>query len=144
MTITRHKIRELAFQTLFAIDANPEVDQTALMNSLLVPVDSAAEESAIPAYLQSLVAGVSNSTEVLDEQIAAHLSENWSIKRIAKTDLVILRIAIFEITNVEDVPARVAVNEALELARKYNDERSRRFINGVLSAILREQATPNN
>jgi N utilization substance protein B len=133
--INRHEIREFAFQTLFAINANPEVDTEALMESLAA---TPGEEVELPAYLLSLVAGVREHTPHLDEAISAHLSANWSLNRLAKTDLVILRVAVYELLEVPDVPAKVAVNEALELAKKYSDERSRKFINGVLSAIVRQ------
>lgn len=140
MAVTRHKIRELAFQTLFAIAANPDVDQTNLMHSLL----GTEEETALPAYLETLVQGVCTKQATLDDLIAQHLNQHWSLARLAKTDVTILRMAIFEILDVDNVPGKVAVNEALELAKEYSDERSRRFINGVLSAILREQTTSDS
>ncbi|MFD0896222.1 transcription antitermination factor NusB [Loigolactobacillus binensis] len=133
--INRHEIREYAFQTLFAINANPDVDQQGLMESLAA---APGEEVELPAYLLSLVAGVQAKTPQLDEAISQHLSANWSLARLAKTDLVILRVAVYELLEVPDVPAKVAVNEALEIAKKYSDERSRKFINGVLSAIVRQ------
>jgi len=72
----------------------------------------------------------------LDAKIDQYLSTGWQLKRIAKTDLVIMRIAFYEIDYVEEVPNRVAVNEALELAKNFSDDRSRRFINGVLAHTL--------
>lgn len=140
MAVTRHKIRELAFQTLFAIAANPDVDQINLMHSLL----AINEDAALPAYLETLVQGVCAKQAALDDLIAQHLNQHWSLARLAKTDVTILRIALFEILEVENVPGKVAVNEALELAKKYSDDRSRRFINGVLSAVLREQTTSDS
>ncbi|QGG59519.1 transcription antitermination factor NusB [Loigolactobacillus bifermentans] len=140
MAVTRHKIRELAFQTLFAVAANPDVDQANLMHSLLGTED----DTALPVYLETLVQGVCAKQATLDDLIAQHLNQNWSLKRLAKTDVTILRMAIFEMLDVDNVPGKVAVNEALELAKEYSDERSRRFINGVLSAVLREQTTSDS
>ncbi len=97
-----------------------------------------AEPVELPDYLLALVGGVREHTTQLDEAISQHLSANWSLNRLAKTDLIILRVAVYELLEVADVPAKVAVNEALELAKKYSDERSRKFINGVLSAIVRQ------
>ncbi|MFD1319015.1 transcription antitermination factor NusB [Loigolactobacillus zhaoyuanensis] len=133
--INRYETREIAFQTLFAINANPDVDTQALMESLAA---TPGEEVALPEYLLSLVAGVREQTTQLDAAISEHLSANWSLTRLAKTDLIILRVAVYEMLEVPEVPAKVAVNEALELAKKYSDERSRKFINGVLSAIVRQ------
>lgn len=134
--INRHKIREYALQTLFAVDANPDVDQQALMASL---VASPGNETALPAYLLKLVNGVQADLLALDELIQQHLSTDWSLNRLAKTDLVILRFALYEMLKVPEIPAKVAVDEALELAKDYSDERSRKFINGVLAAVIRQR-----
>lgn len=134
--INRHKIREYALQTLFAVDANPDVDQQALMASL---VASPGKETALPAYLLKLVNGVQADLLALDELIQQHLSTDWSLNRLAKTDLVILRLALYEMLKVPEIPAKVAVDEALELAKDYSDERSRKFINGVLAAVIRQR-----
>lgn len=134
--INRHKIREYALQTLFAVDANPDVDQQALMASL---VASPGNETALPAYLLKLVNGVQADLLALDELIQQHLSTDWSLNRLAKTDLVILRLALYEMLKVPEIPAKVAVDEALELAKDYSDERSRKFINGVLAAVIRQR-----
>ncbi|MCH5464593.1 transcription antitermination factor NusB [Levilactobacillus tujiorum] len=134
MTLTRHQIRERAFQMLFALNANPEADQDALYQRVLT--DDPNQTVPVPAYLTTLVQGVLTNQAELDAQIDQYLSTGWQLKRIAKTDLVIMRIAFFEIEHVEEVPNRVAVNEALELAKNFSDDRSRRFINGVLAHTL--------
>ncbi|MFC6207999.1 MULTISPECIES: transcription antitermination factor NusB [Levilactobacillus] len=134
MTLTRHQIRERAFQMLFALNANPDADHDALFQRVLT--DDPNQLVPVPDYLQTLVDGVLASQSDLDAQIDQYLSTGWQLKRIAKTDLVILRLAFYEIDDVEEVPNRVAVNEALELAKKFSDDRSRRFINGVLAHTL--------
>ena len=63
----------------------------------------------------------------------------WTLQRLSKVDLMILRLAVYEILHEDDVPNRVALNEALELAKTYSDDSSRKFINGVLSVIISEQ-----
>ncbi|MGQ4559031.1 transcription antitermination factor NusB [Levilactobacillus hammesii] len=139
MTLTRHQIRERAFQMLFALNANPEADQDALYQRVLT--DDPNQTVPVPAYLTTLVQGVLANQAELDAQIDQYLSTGWQLKRIAKTDLVIMRIAFFEIEHVEEVPNRVAVNEALELAKNFSDDRSRRFINGVLAHTLDDDTT---
>ncbi|MFC6289203.1 transcription antitermination factor NusB [Levilactobacillus angrenensis] len=134
MTLTRHQIRERAFQMLFALNANPDADHDALYQRVLT--DDPDQTVPVPEYLQTLVTGVLAHQADLDAKIDQYLSTGWQLKRIAKTDLVIMRIAFYEIDYVEDVPNRVAVNEALELAKNFSDDRSRRFINGVLAHTL--------
>ncbi|MTV81084.1 transcription antitermination factor NusB [Secundilactobacillus folii] len=129
--LTRHQIRIRAFQTLFAMNANPEADRHVIFQQLLSDEDD--QTVAVPAYLETLVEGVLNHQDQLDQQITKYLSAGWALPRIAKTDLVILRIAFYELDYQTDIPKRVAVNEALELAKQFSDDRSRRFVNGVLS-----------
>lgn len=129
--LNRHQIRTRAFQTLFAMNANPEADRQVIYQQLLSDEDGAAAD--VPAYLEKLVDGVLDNQDELDDQIKKYLTTGWTLQRIAKTDLVILRIAFYELDHQADIPKRVAVNEALELAKQFSDDRSRRFINGVLS-----------
>ncbi|WP_082603159.1 transcription antitermination factor NusB [Secundilactobacillus odoratitofui] len=136
--LTRHQIRTRAFQTLFAMNANPEADRQVIYQQLLSDQDG--ETAEVPAYLEELVTGVLANQEALDNQIKQYLTTGWTLPRIAKTDLVILRIAFYELDYQSDIPKRVAVNEALELAKQFSDDRSRRFINGVLSHEIETDA----
>ena len=90
------------------------------------------------AYIASVLDGVLNDLPELDEKIAA-ASVGWTLDRMALVDLTILRLATYEILHVEDVPGSVAINEAVELANRYSEPTSCRFINGVLGTILREK-----
>lgn len=119
---------------LFALNANADADQDALYQRVLT--DDPDQIVPVPEYLTTLVTGVLAHQSELDVQISKYLSAGWQLQRIAKTDLIILRVAFFEIEHVPDVPNRVAVNEALELAKNFSDDRSRRFINGVLAHTL--------
>ncbi len=121
---------------LFALNANPDADHDALYQRVLT--DDPDQTVPVPDYLQQLVTGVLANQADLDAKIDQYLSTGWQLKRIAKTDLVIMRIAFYEIDYVEEVPNRVAVNEALELAKNFSDDQSRRFINGVLAHTLDE------
>ena len=91
------------------------------------------------AYISRILDGVLSHVTELDEKISA-ASVNWSLERIAKVDLTILRLATYEILYEDDVPGSVAINEAVDLANRYSDpDNSGRFINGVLGTILREK-----
>ena len=85
-------------------------------------------------YVKQTLIGVENNKEAIDEVIAANL-HNWKIDRISKINLTILRLAAYELLYNEEVPKGVAINEALEITRKYSDEKSISFINGVLDKI---------
>ena len=92
--------------------------------------------TTVPAYLPELVEGVLTHQSELDAKIDQYLSSNWTLARLNKTDLLVLRLAIYEMLYVDDVPAKVALDEALQLAKEFSDDKSRRFINGVLSNLL--------
>lgn len=140
MELTRHQLREVAFQAMFSMMYQDDVSMTDAMRYTLLLADNSLteeEEVIIPLYVDAVVAGVSEKQEELDGMIEKHL-RGWKINRIAKADLIILRLAIFEMLYLQDVPNKVSLNEALELAKTYTDEESKRFINGVLSSVMAE------
>ncbi|MHC5372605.1 transcription antitermination factor NusB [Enterococcus sp. LJL120] len=141
--LTRHEIREKALQALFPLDFNADLSkQDAIYNAIELDHQDLLndeEDAFVPAYLDLLVEGVVAKQAEIDGIIAKHLKAKWTVSRIAKMDLIILRIAIFEILYVEDVPATVALNEALELAKTFSDDQSRKFVNGVLSNVIKDQ-----
>ena len=142
LELTRHEIREKALQSLFPLDFNADLTKQDAIDHALelddLEIVSEDGEDLVPTYLDLVVGGVCSRKEELDEIIKAHLGKNWSIQRLAKMDVVILRIAIFEMMYVTDVPNTVALDEAIELTKKYSDDRSRKFVNGVLSNIMKE------
>ncbi|WP_268913307.1 transcription antitermination factor NusB [Lentilactobacillus sp. SPB1-3] len=129
MEINRHKIREIAFQTLFAMNTNAKTD----VNDFYAVITDGKYGQDVPEYLTTVVSGVVEHKAELDALIEDNLTSGWSISRIAKTDLIIIEVALFEMKYVDDVPAKVAINEAIELAKKFSDDRSRKFVNGILS-----------
>ena len=100
------------------------------------------ENIEVPKYVELVVTGVKSHQEELDTLIEKHL-KRWKVNRIAKTDLVILRLALFEMLYVSDIPNKVSLNEALEIAKTFSDDESRRFINGVLSSVMNELDSSN-
>lgn len=142
--LSRHEIREKALQSLYPFDFNQEVTKEEAINYALeynnADLVSEDGEAFIPGYLDTLVTGVCAHQVELDQLIQQNLKK-WTLARIAKPDLIILRIAIFEIKYVEEVPAKVALNEALELTKKYSDDESRKFVNGVLSNIMATESS---
>lgn len=92
------------------------------------------------AYITRVLDGVVNHLEELDGEIQA-ASRDWSTERMPRVDLTILRLATWEILHEDSVPGSVAINEAVELASRYSEPASGRFINGVLGTILRKKET---
>ena len=138
MSLTRREIREKALQSLFQLSANEDLTPEIAMQQALISSNELADEVEtvlVPEYLDLLVKGVIENQLTIDEEVQKYL-ENWSMERLAKTDVVIMRIAIFEMLYVPDVPAKVALNEALEITKLYSDEKSRKFVNGVLANIV--------
>jgi N utilization substance protein B len=122
----RRTAREKALQALFQIDINEAETNEAIENIL--------GESSSDPYLEQLVEGTVEHLEQIDKVISGHL-EKWTLDRLAKVDLNILRLGVYELLFVEDVPANVAINEALEVSKRFGDERSSKFINGILSKV---------
>lgn len=135
MSFSRHTIRIAAFQTLFALIATPDEDRDQLYRQLL----KLEPNEEVPAYLEELVNGVLNHQDEIDETIAHYLTPGWTIARLERPNLVILRLALYEL-QYENLPTAVAINEALQLAKNFSDDKSRRFINGVLGHFEQEHA----
>jgi N utilization substance protein B len=131
--LSRRLARQVAFQTLFQIDlANSDVE-TALEQRL----DDAALDVDNQEYVKEVVRGVMQKLPALDAQISA-VSKGWQVHRLGFVDRNILRLAIYEIVFMDEIPVRVAVNEAVELAKEFGDEESPKFINGLLGTVVRD------
>lgn len=127
---TRSKAREVVMQMLYACDLNPDLSFDTMREMI-------AERIANPAlrqFAESLLAGVLEYRRELDDRIEA-VAENWSIRRMSPTDRNILRLAAYELTHT-DVPPRVAIDEAVELAKRFGGPHSAQFVNGILDRLI--------
>jgi transcription antitermination protein NusB len=129
---SRSRGREQAFQILFFIDLTGTAAEAAIP---LFRANFKSEETESD-FIQKLVLGVSNGRDELDKAIEA-LSKNWRLTRMSRVDRNILRLGAFELLHSTDVPPSVAMDEAIELAKKYGDENSPSFVNGILDGISR-------
>lgn len=125
----KRKAREIALKTLFAV----EVGKNNFADALYV---SRNEDPVALNYAINLVKGVLEKKMQIDETICS-LLENWSFDRISEVDKQILRLAIYEIKDIEGVDDGVVVYEMVELAKKYGDINSKDFVNGILRSFLR-------
>jgi N utilization substance protein B len=141
----RRKARELAVQTLYALDyseTSDEFREFSLLNSYPETLSQIAEHEGMaqdnPAYAfaDELVHSTLIHLADIETKLMAH-SDNWSLERIVHLDLSILRIAIYEML-FTDTPTPVVINEAIEIAKKYSSESSGKFVNGILDALYQE------
>jgi transcription antitermination protein NusB len=128
----RKKARELVLKCLYAHDSTGE-SLDSICETLISTAELAEDAQR---FAEQLFRKVAEGTQQLDEKIAV-FSQNWNIERVAMVDLCILRIAICEFTSFPDIPARVTINEAVELAKKYSTQQSSRFVNGILDAVYK-------
>ena len=126
----RHKAREIAIQVLYEVDSVNHSSETALKNILSraeVPED-------VADFSRELVNGVIYNREELDQNIR-DFAPAWPLDQISIVDRNILRLAIFEILHDNKIPVKVAINEAVELAKTFGSDNSSRFVNGVLGSV---------
>ncbi|EMZ7516433.1 transcription antitermination factor NusB [Listeria monocytogenes] len=124
----RREAREKALQALFQIELNEMSLDQAIKNIM---------EDEQDDYMEKLVEGVMANKAEIDAIIEPNL-DNWRIDRLSKVDLSLLRLSVYEIKYLDDVPNRVILNESIEIAKIYSDEKSSKFINGVLANIAPE------
>lgn len=133
MSINRHEIRELAVQSLFSIDTTKADAATAIKSTLELADMSEVE---VPDYLTFLVSGTLEHESELDSEISKQLKNKWTVARLSRIDRAILRMGLFEMQNSLEVPKKVAINEAIELAGDFGDKDSKAFVNGILSNFV--------
>ncbi len=134
MKSQRHRARQIALQALYEIDLTNHPPGQVLQRHLH-DVDPPLPQGAAK-LLQDIVAGVMARRDDLD-RVIAHFAPEWPVSQIAAIDRNILRIALWEM-NFNDTPTKVAINEAVELAKEFGAETSSRFVNGVLGAATRK------
>ena len=122
----RRTAREKALQTLFQIDVSNIDPKEAITHAL--------DEQESDPFFEELVFGVLEQKDKLDDMISQHLV-NWKLDRIANVDRAILRLSVYEMVSQEDIPVSVSMNEAIELAKLFGDDKAPKFVNGVLSNI---------
>jgi N utilization substance protein B len=128
----RRRAREIALQVLFQDDLNPRVDVYAADEFL----KRRLRTTELVEFARGLVAGVRRNRPQLDAQIEK-TAANWRLNRMAATDRNVLRIGAYEVL-LSDTPDPVAINEAVDLARRYGTAQSAHFVNGILDRLMRE------
>ncbi|HMF37954.1 MAG TPA: transcription antitermination factor NusB [Isosphaeraceae bacterium] len=134
----RSRGREVALQVLYQIEQNPGVPVTEVHQFIN---RRTLGEQKLAEFTAALIAGVREHQARIDAMIQ-EVAENWRLDRMAAIDRNILRLGAYEVLFCPEVPAKVAINEALELAKRYSTSQSSRFVNGILDRVLQLHAVP--
>ena len=129
--MTRREARELIMKMLYEMTFHPEKDANLLLEGYTQDM-----KGKVKGFIVNEFNGVLQHQEEIDSIIEAS-STNWSINRIAKVDHMLLRMAVYELKWGEDIPQKVAINEAIEIAKVYSTDKSPKFINGILGNIAK-------
>lgn len=133
--MNRTAIRENTFKLIYSNEIQKEIDEEQI--EIFIQANGIEGKEQIK-YIKNSFYGIQKNIEEIKQLIQKNLKEKWTIERISKIDVSILKLAIYEILYSE-VPYKVAINEAIELAKKYGDDNSKKFINGILASIVKEK-----
>lgn len=131
----RTEARELAFKLIYSLEIQKNMEEEQ--------IEIFFEENEITnneekEFIKTIFEGLINNKSEIEELIQSNLKEKWTIDRISKIDLAILKVAIYELIY-SKVPYKVVINEAVELAKKYGDDSSKSFVNGILASIVKDK-----
>ena len=133
--MNRSEMREQAFKIMYSLEIQKNENLEEQLE-LYIESNEIKDESAIE-YIKDAVLGIEENKKEILANIEKNLKKDWKIERISKIDLVILKLAIYEITY-KEIPYKVVINEAVELAKKYGEDNSKNFVNGILASIVKD------
>ena len=132
--MNRSAAREETFKLLYSL----EIQKENLKEQTKIYLENAEiSDEKTKEYISEIVNGIENNITQIEEKISENLKKDWKIERISKINLVLLKLAIYEILYTE-TPFKVVINEVVELAKKYGDDTSPNFVNGILASIVKE------
>ena len=133
--MNRTEIRETTFQLLYRIEIQKQEDISKQIEFYLEANE--IEDDKAKKYIEDAVYGIEKNKEEIEEMIKKNLKSEWKMERVSKIDITILKLAIYEI-KFKEIPYKIAINEAVELAKKYGEEVSKNFVNGILASVIKE------
>lgn len=133
--MNRSQSREEAFKLLYSLQLIEDVSVEEQIEIFLT--EEKIEDKDAIKYIKELILGINENNEKIESDIKNNIKEDWSISRISKIDLTLLKLGIYEILY-SKLPYKVVINEVVELAKKYGDDTSKGFVNGVLASIVKK------
>lgn len=131
----RTETREQAFKLIYSSEIQKNMDEEQV--DLFLEQNEIQEKKEVD-YVKQVFVGIKDNKEEIANLIENNLKEKWTIDRISKIDISILKVAIFELI-FSKLPYKVVINEAVELAKKYGDDSSKAFVNGILASIVKDK-----
>lgn len=131
----RSAMRELAFKLVYEIEVQKESEEEQF--EIFIENNEITKEAVID-YLKDIKEGIKANIDEINSLISNNLKDNWSLNRISKINLSLIKLAIYEMVY-KGLPYKVAINEVVELAKKYADESAPVFINGILASVVKEK-----
>ena len=133
--MNRSAIREEAFKLIYSMQIQK---QEGLSDQIELYLESnQIENEDAKIYINDTIHGIEKNKEEINEFIIKNLKSDWKFDRISKIDLAVLSLAIYEL-KYTDIPYKVVINEAVELAKKYGEDSSKKFVNGILASVVKE------
>lgn len=133
--MNRTAIREQTFKLIYSIEIQRQKDLKEAIE-LYIESNEITDKNA-EKYITDAIFGIQKNKKEIIEQIEKNLKSDWRLERISKVDLAILQLAIYEL-KYTDIPFKVVINEAVELAKKYGEDSSKNFVNGILAVVVKE------
>lgn len=133
--MNRSKTREESFKLLYSMQVLKEVDIDEQID-LFIEEENIVDSDAI-TYIKNVVKGIKENEKDIEDKIEENIKKDWTISRISKIDLTLIKLGIYEILY-SKLPYKVVINEVVELAKNYGDDSSKSFVNGVLASIVKK------
>lgn len=135
--MNRTAIREQSFKLIYSLEIQKQQEELESAIEIFEESNEITDKNA-KIYIADVVLGIQKNKKEILEQVEKNLKSDWKLERISKIDLAILKLAIYELKYTE-VPFKVVINEAVELAKKYGEESSKKFVNGILASVVKNR-----
>ena len=135
--MNRTATREQAFKLIYSLEIQKQQEKLEEAIELYEESNQITDKNA-KIYIADAILGIQKNKKEILHQIEKNLKSDWKLERISKIDLSILKLAIYEL-NYTEVPYKVVINEAVELAKKYGEESSKNFVNGILASVVKNR-----
>jgi N utilization substance protein B len=140
--MTRTETRELTFELLYSLEIQKTEQNEYAEQIEMFLKEQEIDQEKVKTYITQTINGINENEEAILKLISQNLKEKWDISRISKVNITLLKLATYEIVYAK-LPYKVVVNEVVEIAKKYGDENSPSFINGILANIIKQAGITN-